>query len=69
MPQKEGIETIIDIRKSGRNIPIIAISGGGRLSPDNYLSMAEEFGADYTFKKPFKRDLFLAAIKECLGEV
>ena len=31
MPEKEGLETIADIRKHHRLMPIIAISGGGRV--------------------------------------
>ena len=66
MPEKEGIETIISIRNKSKNIPIIAISGGEKLSPDQYLQMAQHFGADYTFQKPFDRERFLAAVRECL---
>jgi DNA-binding response OmpR family regulator len=67
MPEKEGIETIIAIRKKNKTIPIIAISGGEKLGPDQYLRMAQHFGADYTFQKPFDRDPFLAAVRECLS--
>ena len=30
MPKKEGVETIIALHRSAPNLPIIAISGGGR---------------------------------------
>jgi DNA-binding response OmpR family regulator len=66
MPEKEGLETIREIRKSGRKIPIIAISGGGKISAESYLPLARNFGADYTFQKPFDKEPFLAAVRECL---
>jgi len=67
MPEKEGIETIIAIRKENKSLPIIAISEGEKLGPDQYLRMAQHFGADYTFQKPFDREPFLAAVRECLS--
>jgi DNA-binding response OmpR family regulator len=66
MPVKEGLETIREIRKSDRKIPIIAISGGGSLSPKCYLPVARDFGADYIFQKPFDKEPFLAAVRESL---
>jgi len=67
MPEKEGIETIIAIRNMDKTLPIIAISGGGKIDPRHYLKMAEHFGADRTFQKPFDRKDFLAAIQKCLS--
>ena len=69
MPEKEGLETILDIRKLRKNIPIIAISGGGRLGPDHYLGVALAFGADYAFQKPFDTEPFLGAVRECLSGI
>ena len=66
MPEKEGLETIISIRRT-LNIPIIAMSGGGRNLPMNYLKAAEKFGADFAFTKPIDRKVFLATVRECLS--
>ena len=66
MPEKEGLETILAIRKINKTIPVIAISGGGKIRPEGYLTMAQQFGADYAFQKPFDRGQFLGAIRECL---
>jgi DNA-binding NtrC family response regulator len=66
MPEKEGLETILAIRKINKNIPVIAISGGGKIRPEGYLTMAQQFGADYAFQKPFDRGQFLGAVRECL---
>jgi DNA-binding response OmpR family regulator len=67
MPEKEGFETIRDIRAKYESMPIIAMSGGGRLSPDIYLPTAKSFGADYVFQKPVKRQQLLEAIKNLIG--
>ena len=69
MPEIEGIELIQVIRAINKTIPIIAISGGGRLHPEGYLKIAQSMGADYTFEKPIDKESFLAAVRECLAGV
>ena len=66
MPEKEGIESIIELRQDFPDVKIIAISGGGRINPNQYLSMAKTFGANYTFAKPFERKELLHAVGELL---
>lgn len=66
MPEKEGLETILHIRKEHPDLPIIAMSGGARIKPESYLDLAKQFGARYTFPKPFETKVFVAAIKDCL---
>jgi len=46
MPEKEGIETIKELREKYSGVKIIAISGGGRGSAQDYLDVAEVFGAN-----------------------
>jgi len=67
MPEKEGIETILDLRRRDPNARIIAISGGGRLTPKDFLSAARRLGARCTLKKPFRREQLLEAIYTCLA--
>lgn len=67
MPNYDGIETIMDIRKQSKSLPIIAMSGGGRIGPDNYLIMAKQFGANFAFEKPVELAKLLAAVKSCLA--
>ena len=66
MPEMEGLETILEIHKKYPALPIIAVSGGGRIGPDQYLAMAQGFGARYVFRKPFDNALFLNSVSECL---
>lgn len=67
MPGKEGIETILELRRINPEVKIIAMSGGGRMGPDGYLELARKFGANQTFSKPFDRAGLVAAVKELLG--
>lgn len=58
MPEKEGIETIREIRKNDPDINILAISGGGICFPENYLNIAIAMGANASLSKPFgKKEL------------
>ena len=66
MPEKEGIETISEIRRGDQDIPILAISGGGRLGPADYLETARYIGADATLAKPFARQELIATIESLL---
>ena len=69
MPEKEGIETILELRREFPDVKIIAISGGGRFDPDVYLDAAGKFGVARTFRKPVDRKELLDAIQELLGDV
>jgi CheY-like chemotaxis protein len=66
MPEQEGIETISEIRRTDKHIPILAISGGGRLGPGDYLETARYIGADATLAKPFARQELLATVEALL---
>jgi len=68
MPEKEGVETIIALRRADPDLPIIAISGGGRLEATDFLPMARKLGARRTLSKPFRRDQLLEAVDECLAK-
>lgn len=53
MPEKEGIETIRELRAAAADVPILAISGGGRTAHLDFLDIAREFGALASLSKPF----------------
>jgi DNA-binding response OmpR family regulator len=64
MPKKEGIETILELRRERPDLAIIAISGGGCGSPEDYLNVAKKLGAVRTLTKPFTaRELFAQVIE------
>lgn len=62
MPDKEGIETIIELKRDFPHMKIIAISGGGRITAREYLELAETFGANMTLSKPISRDELLTVV-------
>jgi DNA-binding response OmpR family regulator len=68
MPQKEGLETILELRKKCPELKIIAISGGGRIGPEGYLPSAKLLGADMVFQKPLVQKEFLKAVALLLNE-
>lgn len=58
MPEKEGMEVLQELRENYPEIKTMAISGGGKLSAHDYLSLAKVMGADIVLSKPFvRRDL------------
>ena len=61
MPEMEGIEIMMRLRKLDPGVKVIAISGGGRNRPDEYLHLAAKLGALNTFKKPVDRTALLFA--------
>lgn len=67
MPEKEGIETMMDIRALSSEVKIIAISGGGRIPAKEYLKLANTFGADRVFAKPVDPDELISALEELTG--
>ena len=68
MPGKEGIETIMELRRDYPDLKIIAMSGGGVIGPQEYLKIAKSVGAYRTFKKPFKMGELLEAVEALLKQ-
>src|SRR5437867_13412007 len=67
MPEKDGIETILELRRDYPGIRIIAISGGGALRNLSYLAAAEQLGAFRTIPKPFDCDEVLETVRAVLA--
>lgn len=66
MPEKEGIETIMELKTVNPAVRIIAISGGGRINPEDYLKWAQRFGVANTFTKPVDREELLASVRDLM---
>lgn len=66
MPGKEGVEFIREMQRSRPDLPIIAMSGGGRGSAADYLQLASLLGARKTLTKPFSARDLLDAVTEVL---
>jgi len=65
MPEKDGFETIAELRKESPSIPIIAISGG-HLASGPTLQAAKFAGAVYVLEKPFDTEKLLFMVDEAL---
>ncbi len=66
MPEKDGEETILELKNLNPEVKIIAISGGGILSARDHLEIVEYLYVDYTFEKPIKKAELLQAIRSLL---
>lgn len=53
MPVKDGLATILELRNEIPDLPIIAISGGGAISKERYLTVAGYLDRVITIAKPF----------------
>jgi len=67
MPEKEGIQTITEIRAMTPDAKVIAISGGGRIGNTDFLKIARLLGASDVISKPFDPDDFLSRVGTCLA--
>lgn len=64
MPHSDGIEVIMEIRKSRKGVRVIAVSGGGgTLGATDILTMARKLGAHQVLQKPIQRDQLMLAIE------
>jgi CheY-like chemotaxis protein len=62
MPGVDGWDAILSVSRIRPEILILAISGGGKLTPiDACLRVAKGVGADLVLKKPFRQPDFLYA--------
>jgi CheY-like chemotaxis protein len=66
MPGKEGIETMIELKKAHPEVKLIAMSGGGWYGTDIDFDMAKKLGAR-TLDKPFALQELLDVISELLN--
>jgi DNA-binding NtrC family response regulator len=65
MPQKDGIETIKEIRSLSPDVKILAMTGGGR--GDRFYSLIESLAATGVLQKPFDQTTLLGAVKRLLA--
>lgn len=66
MPDEDGLKVIMQLKELKPDVKIIAISGGGKVGPGNYLNLARALGADEIFPKPFSLTTLLTRIDSIL---
>jgi len=69
MPETDGLEVVMAIRKMPEQIPVIAVSGGMHAMTTDFLLVAKKFGAKKVLYKPVELQELLAAVNETLAEV
>jgi DNA-binding response OmpR family regulator len=67
MPNKDGIEVLLEMQDLTTRPKIIVMSGGGQKSLSDLSSAALSLGADRVLVKPFDAQTLLAAIQEVLA--
>lgn len=70
MPEREGIETIQEMRSQRPDVGIVAISGGlylGHKSNIDVLDVIEKLGADITVKKPFQMSALCQEVDDAIA--
>jgi DNA-binding NtrC family response regulator len=68
MPEKDGLETIIELRAHSPGISIIAMSGGGTRMRMDLLPEAKLLGATVTIDKPFTPADMMATVNSVLKD-
>lgn len=64
MPEVDGIELLLALRKINPESQVILMSGGNKGHASSYLQMAEKLGGNVILAKPFSLDVLLAEIKK-----
>ncbi len=67
MPRKEGLETIMQLRRTFPDVKIIAISGGNPTHGISFLDTAKRLGAHRTLAKPFSMETIRDTVAELLA--
>jgi two-component system, chemotaxis family, chemotaxis protein CheY len=73
MPNKDGFETLRELRRLDPAVPIIMMSSNAPsisfwgIAHTDYLEMAKAFGASRTIEKPFRYSQLVRLVRECLA--
>ncbi len=67
MPEKEGLETIVELKQIDPNVKAVAISGGGLRLDMEFLDHAKTFGAEHAMEKPLNPQELLDIVHKMIG--
>jgi CheY-like chemotaxis protein len=68
MPEKDGLETLLEIRESFPSLPVYAMSAGTLRIKHDFLAVAKKFGAAGVIRKPVTPNQLIGIIED-LGEI
>jgi CheY-like chemotaxis protein len=63
MPEVDGIEMILHAQKLPRPPRIVAVSGGGKISAEQCLTLADSLGANAVFRKPVETEQLIRSVE------
>jgi CheY-like chemotaxis protein len=66
MPQRDGLQVIMDVRKTNPELPVIVMTGVGDVQGDYYLQLAADLGARGILHKPFSGQELLNLVAQAL---
>lgn len=67
MPDRDGFEALVGLRRHFPNLSVLVVSGGGAQGNLQFLSMAQRLGAVATLAKPFNGGVLSSVIETLLG--
>jgi CheY-like chemotaxis protein len=68
MPDRDGLDLIMEIRRTKPAVRVLAFSGGDRfMQAHNALRLAKVIGANNLLPKPFNRAQFVEAVQRVIG--
>jgi two-component system, chemotaxis family, chemotaxis protein CheY len=68
MPQKSGLELVVELRKEYKDIKVIVLSDGGKNNFSNELGVCEALGATYFMKKDLIKDELIKLVDKIFSE-
>jgi DNA-binding response OmpR family regulator len=66
MPDMDGIDLIGEVRANWPDLPVLAMSGGGRVGAFELLKVARILGANGVVQKPIEAETLLPAVEAAL---
>ena len=67
MPVQDGIETILELRRTDPDVKVVAMSGAGVFADLTYLPAAKQLGAVHSLSKPFDCEAILSTVRQLLA--
>jgi DNA-binding response OmpR family regulator len=67
MPEQDGIGTMLQMRRERRDLKVVVISGGSDFDGSDYLPIAEQLGADASFRKTLDPIKLVMTLRRLLG--
>jgi CheY-like chemotaxis protein len=66
MPRKEGLETLLEVKRRFPDMPVVVMSAGGTRGSFDFLTLATRLGADRTLSKPFRPQELVALLQDLM---